>query len=123
MFLILEQYKNEITREAVDDINSEALLHIDQKLEQDIKWRADYWGKNLSHWDLALSDFPRQMSHSSAEFIDPDSTSHVTVKVEKQSLSSYGFFKDAHLIRTNFRCFHNSDGKFLIYSCSFSHRI
>lgn len=97
---------------ALDD---DPLKGLSDSLANDIQWRADHWGLvnprgKVEYWTLVLSDLHRQMSNSSAEFIDPDYSNHASVPVEEQAIAGTHLYRRSSLIRCNFRCFHRSDG-------------
>lgn len=82
------------------------------KLKKDVTWRAQYVGQGVDFWELAKADLPWQIAEGSYLNMNGPSEGVRTTKLEKttQSLTRHAFFKDAHIARNPFRCFHRSDG-------------
>ncbi|KAL9006684.1 MAG: hypothetical protein Q9188_000558 [Gyalolechia gomerana] len=87
-------------------------------LQSDIQWRAGHRAMTASYWNLVASDMPWQLDEGLVmgmrgplEGLQP-----ITRHVDPQMLSTHPFFKDSHLVRNVFRCFHRSDGILLTMS-------
>lgn len=84
-----------------------------EKLKKDITWRAQYVGQGVDFWELSKGDLPWQISEGSYLNMNGPSEGVRTTKLEKtkQSLTRHAFFKDTHIARNPFRCFHRADGE------------
>ena len=87
-------------------------------LQSDINWRSDHLATPANFWNLVASDMPWQLteglsmgSQGPMEGLKP-----IARHIDKQSISSHPFYKDSHLVRNPFRCFHRSDGILLTLS-------
>lgn len=91
------------------------------KLKKDVTWRAQYVGQGVDFWELAKADLPWQIAEGSYLNMNGPSEGIRSTKLEKttQSLTRHAFFKDAHIARNPFRCFHRADGT----PCSVSRKI
>ncbi|KAB5566742.1 hypothetical protein GE09DRAFT_745718 [Coniochaeta sp. 2T2.1] len=89
-----------------------------EKLKKDVTWRAQYVGQGMDFWELAKADLPWHIAEGSYLNMNGPSEGIRTTKLEKstQSLTRHSFFKDAHIARNPFRCFHRSDGFLLTMS-------
>ena len=87
-------------------------------LHQDIDWRAGHLAVEATYWNLVSSDMPWQLSEGlSMGALGPkDGLKPVGRFVEKQTISSFPFYANAHLVRDPFRTFHRGDGFLLTLS-------
>ncbi len=90
----------------------------DERLKKDIKWRAQYVGQPVEFWELAKADLPWQISEGSHLNMNGPAEGLRGTKLEKatQALCRHGFFRDSHITRNPFRCFHRADGFLLTMS-------
>jgi len=90
----------------------------DERLKKDIKWRAQYVGQPVEFWELAKADLPWQISEGSHLNMNGPAEGLRGTKLEKatQALCRHGFFRDSHIARNPFRCFHRADGFLLTMS-------
>ena len=102
-----------------DDLNvSTWKADQNSSLHQDVEWRADHLATTAGYWNLVSSDMPWQLSEGlSMGALGPmDGLKPVGRNVEKQTLSMFPFYENAHLVRDPFRTFHRSDGFLLSLS-------
>ena len=87
-------------------------------LHHDIDWRADHLAMQPTFWNLVDSDMPWQLSEGIAMGSQgpKDGLRPIARHVDKQTLSSHPFYKDAQLVRNPFRTFHRGDGFLLTLS-------
>jgi hypothetical protein len=87
----------------------------DERLERDIKWRAQYVGQAVEFWDLAKADLPWKMAEGTQLNMNGPSEGLRTTDLGEaaQSLTRHSFFKDACLARSPFRCFYRDDSTFI----------
>ncbi|KAL8944271.1 MAG: hypothetical protein Q9216_000566 [Gyalolechia sp. 2 TL-2023] len=87
-------------------------------LQSDIQWRAGHRAMTAGYWNLVASDMPWQLDEGLAMGIRGplEGLQPITRHVDPQMLSTHPFFKDSHLVRNVFRCFHRSDGILLTMS-------
>lgn len=114
VFLLL--HKNE---ELLGDLN-ESTWKADQNasLHSDINWRAGHLAMEPSFWNLVDADMPWQLSEGIAMGAQGprDGLRPIARHVDKQTLSSHPFYKNAQLVRNPFRSFHRVDGFLLTLS-------
>lgn len=114
VYLLL--HENKVLHE---DLN-ESTWKSDQNasLHSDIDWRANHLAMDPTFWNLVDSDMPWQLSEGLAMgSLGPrDGLRPVSRHVDKQTISSYPFYKDAQLVRNPFRTFHRGDGFLLTLS-------
>jgi hypothetical protein len=91
-----------------------------ENLKENLMWRADHVGQSVDFWELAKADLPWQIAEGGHINMNGPSEGIRTTMLEMptQSLTRHVFFKDAHVARNPFRCFHRDDGM----SVSFSRR-
>ena len=106
-------------KELQDDLNA-STWKADQNssLHQDVNWRAGHLATNSSFWNLVSSDMPWQLSEglSMGSLGPKDGLTPVGRHVDKQMLSLFPFYENAHLVRDPFRTFHRGDGFLLTLS-------
>ena len=87
-------------------------------LQSDIQWRAGHLGLTPSFWNLVASDMPWQLDEGLSMGIRGplEGLQPITRHIDPQILATHPFFKDSHLVRNVFRCFHRSDGVLLTLS-------
>lgn len=87
-------------------------------LQSDIKWRAGHLGVTANYWNLVASDMPWSLDEGLAMGImgPLEGLQPIGRQIDRQALSIHPFFKDSHLVRNVFRCFHRSDGVLLTLS-------
>ncbi|KAI4186950.1 MAG: hypothetical protein L6R41_003145 [Letrouitia leprolyta] len=87
-------------------------------LQSDIEWRAGHLAMTANYWNLVASDMPWQLDEGLAMGIMGPlvGLQPITRHVDPQMLSTHPFFRDSHLVKNVFRCFHRSDGILLTMS-------
>ncbi|KAL8990174.1 MAG: hypothetical protein Q9177_001108 [Variospora cf. flavescens] len=87
-------------------------------LQSDIDWRAGHLGVTANYWNLVASDMPWQLDEGlSMGIMGPtEGLQPIGRKIDRQALSIHPFFRDSHLVRNVFRCFHRCDGILLTLS-------
>ncbi|KAL8945436.1 MAG: hypothetical protein Q9211_000039 [Gyalolechia sp. 1 TL-2023] len=87
-------------------------------LQSDIQWRAGHRAMSAGYWSLVASDMPWQLDEGLAMGIRGplEGLQPIARHVDPQMLSAHPFYKDSHLVRNVFRCFHRSDGILLTMS-------
>ncbi|KAL8853448.1 MAG: hypothetical protein Q9221_001765 [Calogaya cf. arnoldii] len=87
-------------------------------LQSDIRWRANHLAMPANYWNLVSSDMPWQLTEGlvmgmrgPTEGLQP-----ISRKIGEQTLCNHPFYKDCHMVRNIFRCFHRSDGILLTLS-------
>ncbi|KAL8720978.1 MAG: hypothetical protein Q9225_002260 [Loekoesia sp. 1 TL-2023] len=87
-------------------------------LQSDIQWRAGHIALAANYWNLVASDMPWQLDEGLAMGVRGPlvGLQPITRHIDPQMLSTHPFFKDSHLARNVFRCFHRSDGILLTLS-------
>ncbi|KAI4203436.1 MAG: hypothetical protein LQ346_001785 [Caloplaca aetnensis] len=87
-------------------------------LQSDIDWRAGHLGVTANYWNLVASDMPWSLDEGLAMGImrPMEGLKPIGRLVDRQALSIHPFFKDSHLVKNVFRCFHRSDGIVLTLS-------
>ena len=107
-------------RKELDDDLNESTWKNDHNasLHHDIDWRADHLAMEPHFWNLVDSDMPWQLSEGLAMGSQgpKDGLKPIARHVDKQTLSTHPFYKDAQLVRNPFRTFHRGDGFLLTLS-------
>ncbi|KAL8962656.1 MAG: hypothetical protein Q9193_000974 [Seirophora villosa] len=87
-------------------------------LQSDIEWRAGHLGVTANYWNLVASDMPWQLDEGLAMGImgPMEGLQPIGRRIDRQALSIHPFFRDSHLVRNVFRCFHRADGVLLTLS-------
>ncbi|KAL8839581.1 MAG: hypothetical protein Q9170_001685 [Blastenia crenularia] len=87
-------------------------------LVSDIEWRAGHLATTANFWNLVASDMPWQLDEGLAMGIRGpiEGLMPISRHIDPQILSTHPYFKDSHLVRNIFRCFHRSDGILLTLS-------
>jgi len=87
-------------------------------LHHDIDWRADHLAMKPDFWTLVSSDMPWQLTEGLAMGTQgpKDGLQPISRHVDRQTLASHPFYKDAQLVRNPFRTFHRGDGFLLTLS-------
>ncbi|KAL8705938.1 MAG: hypothetical protein Q9201_000993 [Fulgogasparrea decipioides] len=87
-------------------------------LQSDVDWRAGHLAMPACFWTLVASDMPWQPDegmqmgiHGPLEGLQP-----ISRHIAPQTLSIHPFYRDSHIVRNIFRCFHRSDGILLTLS-------
>ena len=106
-------------KELDDDLNA-STWKADQNasLKGDVEWRADHLATQATYWNLVSSDMPWRLSEGLAmgSLGPKDGLAPVHRHIDKQTLSLFPFYEDAHLVRDPFRTFHRGDGFLLTMS-------
>ncbi|KAI4125314.1 MAG: hypothetical protein LQ338_004328 [Usnochroma carphineum] len=91
---------------------------LNSSLQSDIQWRAGHLGVTANYWNLVASDMPWQLDEGLAMGImgPIEGLQPIGRKINRQALSLHPFFRDSHLVRNLFRCFHRADGILLTLS-------
>ncbi|KAI4209467.1 MAG: hypothetical protein LQ351_007598 [Letrouitia transgressa] len=87
-------------------------------LQPDIHWRAGHLSTTANYWNLVSSDMPWQLTEGlSMGLKGPmEGLQPITRYIDEQALSTHPFYRDCHMVRNPFRCFHRSDGFLLTLS-------
>jgi hypothetical protein len=101
---------NKPVQEALD----KAVFDYDRNatLRDDITWRANHLGMQISYWNSVKSDLPPRLSSGGSinmsgpyERLLPTDFGFLP-----QSLQQHQFYENSYITRNCFRCFHRSDG-------------
>ncbi|KAI4248411.1 MAG: hypothetical protein L6R40_000970 [Gallowayella cf. fulva] len=87
-------------------------------LQSDIEWRANHLAMPANYWNLVSSDMPWQLTEGLCMGIrgPTEGLQPISRKITQQTLCNHPFYRDCHLVRNIFRCFHRSDGILLTMS-------
>ncbi|KAL8812163.1 MAG: hypothetical protein Q9200_001243 [Gallowayella weberi] len=87
-------------------------------LQSDIEWRAKHLAMPANYWNLVSSDMPWQLSEGLAMGIrgPTEGLQPITRQIGEQTLCTHPFYRNSHMVRNIFRCFHRSDGILLTLS-------
>ncbi|KAL8887912.1 MAG: hypothetical protein Q9192_006256 [Flavoplaca navasiana] len=87
-------------------------------LQSDISWRASHLAMPANFWNLVNSDMPWQLTEGLAMGIRgvTEGLQPISRQIGQQTLCTHPFYKDCHMVRNVFRCFHRSDGILLTLS-------
>ncbi|KAL8862290.1 MAG: hypothetical protein Q9178_001299 [Gyalolechia marmorata] len=87
-------------------------------LQSDVSWRANHLALPANFWNLVSSDMPWQLTEGLAIGIrgPTEGLQPITRHIGQQTLCIHPFYKDCHMVRNLFRCFHRSDGILLTMS-------
>ncbi|KAF2834473.1 hypothetical protein M501DRAFT_944113 [Patellaria atrata CBS 101060] len=122
VYLYLEEYEkrfNGTNKELSAGLDMLAKGHLSDSLRVDVEWRAKHLDVEFNYWEMVRSDLPWHLregialTHHPKDFLKPSPG-----KVREQAISGFPFFKDAHLVRSPFRCFHRPDGYLLTMSAA-----
>ncbi|KAL8698603.1 MAG: hypothetical protein Q9224_001780 [Gallowayella concinna] len=87
-------------------------------LQSDIEWRAKHLAMPANYWNLVSSDMPWQLSEGLAIGIrgPTEGLQPISRQIGQQTLCTHPFYRNCHMVRNIFRCFHRSDGILLTLS-------
>ncbi|KAI4282529.1 MAG: hypothetical protein L6R38_002873 [Xanthoria sp. 2 TBL-2021] len=85
-------------------------------LQSDISWRANHLAMEANYWNLVSSDMPWQLTEGLVMRGPTEGLQPISRQIGQQTLCNHPFYKDCHMVRNIFRCFHRSDGILLTLS-------
>ncbi|KAL8675232.1 MAG: hypothetical protein Q9168_000352 [Polycauliona sp. 1 TL-2023] len=87
-------------------------------LQSDISWRANHLAMSANFWNLVSSDMPWQLTEGLAMGIrgPTEGLQPISRQIGQQTLCNHPFYRNCHMVRNIFRCFHRSDGILLTLS-------
>ncbi|KAL9584463.1 MAG: hypothetical protein Q9212_002102 [Teloschistes hypoglaucus] len=87
-------------------------------LQSDIEWRAGHLDMPPSFWTLVASDMPWQLTEGLAMGIrgPMEGLQPISRHIDQQMIATHPFYRDSHMVRNIYRCFHRSDGVLLTLS-------
>ncbi|KAL8664490.1 MAG: hypothetical protein Q9202_003040 [Teloschistes flavicans] len=87
-------------------------------LQSDVEWRAGHLDMPASFWTLVASDMPWQLTEGLAMGIrgPMEGLQPISRHIDQQMIATHPFYRDSHMVRNIFRCFHRSDGVLLTLS-------
>ncbi|KAL8969187.1 MAG: hypothetical protein Q9183_002111 [Haloplaca sp. 2 TL-2023] len=114
VYLLLSKFT-----ELEDDLNNSSWKNDhNSSLQSDVEWRSGHLGMPANYWNLITSDMPWQLTEGLTMGMNGpmEGLQPINRHIDQQTLTIHPFYKDCHMVRNIFRCFHRSDGILLTLS-------
>ncbi|KAL8866196.1 MAG: hypothetical protein Q9174_006444, partial [Haloplaca sp. 1 TL-2023] len=114
VYLLLSKFT-----ELEDELNQSSWKNDhNSSLQSDVEWRSGHLGMPANYWNLVTSDMPWQLTEGLTMGMNGpmEGLQPINRHIDQQTLTIHPFYKDSHMVRNLFRCFHRSDGILLTLS-------